>query len=72
MKIGKCEVELKMFSENELLAYLIAKNKISEAPSKIELYTEHKEITLGIGNNHVAQLIISKEALEALQMIIEK
>jgi len=67
--VGKLKV--KMFSDNVLLAYLIGKNKISDAPKKTEYYTKHKEIIIGIGDDHIASLTLDEDALEALYKLIE-
>ena len=41
-------------------------SKLLKAPCKIELVGGHYEIIIGIGKDHTASLIISRDALEAL------
>lgn len=40
--------------------------KLIDAPSKIEYFGKHYEMVIAIGKHHTASLIISEEALNAL------
>jgi len=42
---------------------------VSSAPSKIELSDEWYELTIGIGKDHTARLLIDDDALRALNAI---
>lgn len=48
------------------LAQLLVDNDTHPAPSRIDLLTPHTMVTVGIGKNHVATLIISDDALDEL------
>lgn len=41
--------------------------QLETAPTKTERFGNHYELTIGIGNDHTANLIIDEEALLALQ-----
>ena len=50
-----------------LLLTLIDGSDVQEAPHSIQLARGHKIITIGIGNDHVAEIIIDSEDLEVLK-----
>lgn len=56
-------------TSTELLAALIAKGTLQTAPSTITLATDagFQILTVGIGSDHTASVIIDAESLEALK-----
>jgi hypothetical protein len=66
IKNGENKMILSETKEELLLLALIHRNKLLPAPKKIELFTEHKELTIGIGNDYTATIIIDNDALKEL------
>jgi hypothetical protein len=57
---------MKQYSDIELLAELIKRNNIHEAPSSTIRYGKHYESLIAIGDNHTAFLTIIDDAYEHL------
>ena len=53
-------------TDEQLLKELLRRNIPTTAPTKIELASGHLEATIGIGKDHVADIIIDSEALDKL------
>ena len=56
-----------IFTDSDSYYYVCCLDVISSAPVKIENISEHSEITVAIGKNHTAQIIIDNDALKALK-----
>lgn len=61
------ENELEAFSDLELLAELISRSKLAEAPPVTRRYGDHREALIVVGVNHCAHLVLSGEGLRALE-----
>ena len=73
-KLDKFLVKMKKlgeeYTQEELVWYLMVKNPILPAPVETKRYTPHVDITLGIGNDFTASLIMDEDAWEELQEIV--
>lgn len=56
-------MELDKFKTIDLLAEIIRREKLSDAPIKTSRSSNHKEVIIGIGNDEVANIIIHDDAL---------
>jgi len=54
------------YTTEQLLAELIKRCKISEAPRKILLSDGHKTITVGIGKDDYATIVIHNDGMKLL------
>ena len=52
--------------------FIPADTVLTEAPAKIEHYTKHYEVTIGIGPDHTARLIIDEDSVMALRRLEPK
>ena len=68
-KPKKEPVEKRMTNE-ELLGVLFSRHKIHVAAEKTERLTPHFCIIIGIGDDEVAELVLSKEAMDKLVEMI--
>lgn len=57
---------VKDLSDEELLFVLLSRHRLMNAPRKIELDPWHYAVTVGIGNDHTAEIIIDVEAMQVL------
>lgn len=57
---------LNKFSTISLLKEIIKRGKLQQAPTKQTRTNDHKILTIGIGCDHVADLIIHDDALKEL------
>ena len=53
---------MKEKEETYLLRKLIEEGNLNPAPSKMEFYTPHFEMVIGIGKDHSATLIIDEDS----------
>lgn len=68
-KLHSANMNLVEFDTTALLAEIIRREKLVDAPVKIQLAQGHKEICIGIGKDDVANIIIHKDALTQLNKI---
>lgn len=58
---------LEQYTDLELLAELVRRNGRSQAPVKTIRSADHSETIIGIGKDHVANIIMENEAAEILE-----
>lgn len=59
----------KLTDEN-LLKILLMRNIVQDAPTKVTFYTRHHTITIGIGKDHTATIVLDDDALTKLEKYI--
>ena len=57
---------MEKFSDEELLLELIRRNDLRPAPTTTGRNKDHSEIIVGIGQNHVASIVMENDAYAAL------
>ena len=62
-------MDIKNFTDTELLQELISRNKQAPAPTKTERFGVWFESIIGIGNDNIASICIDDGALQALNKI---
>lgn len=58
-----------MTNELEALTTLLQQNKLSAAPYKTVRTGKHYDVVIGIGRDHIANLVIDSEALDKLKQL---
>lgn len=56
--------------EKLLLLSIIHRSVVLDAPKKTEYFTPHKEITVAIGKDNTARIILDNDALDELYSIV--
>lgn len=57
-------------SDAELLAELLRRNPMGPAPTTQHRTPDHVEVTLGIGRDHIAEIILHEDAVAALKAVL--
>jgi len=63
-------VLVKEATSEELLFELLKRNGVQKAPVKIEFGSEHNVSTIGIGNDHIADIYVDVDDLKVLDTMI--